>query len=118
MKKIAIIFSQSPFRSALSREGQDMLLALCAVEHQLTVIYLADAVLQLLPTSPTAALGCKDFTPAQALFALYDVHQVVVCQQSVAHWRLSAAEFRIAADVLASGQITQLLQQQQHILRF
>jgi len=118
MKKIALIFSHSPFDTAISREAQDMVMALSAVEHQVTVIYLDTAVLQLLPVHPNAELGCKDFTPAQKLFELYEVSAVVASEQALNKYQMVAQQCRIPVMTLSCQEIQQLLSQQQMILRF
>ncbi|MFN6972576.1 MAG: sulfurtransferase complex subunit TusC [Rheinheimera sp.] len=118
MKKIAIVLSHSPFDSAISREAHDMIMALAAVEHQVTVIYLDTAVLQLLPVQGTAKLGCKDYTPAQKLFELYDVADVIASATALQRYQIQPQQCLIAVTAMSCQDIHQLLAQQQHILRF
>lgn len=118
MKKIAVLLRHSPFDSALSREANDMIMALAAVEHQVTVIYQDAAVLQLLPVSNTAVLGCKDFTPTQKLFDLYDVAAVVACAESLMRFNIQPAQCLLPVTTLSEEAISALLAQQQHVLRF
>ncbi len=118
MVKIALVLQQSAFTSAIAREAHDMLLALAAVEHQLTVIYLGEAVLQLVPTAVNASLGCKDFTPGQKLFGLYDIDQLLVSRDACQQYQLSADDFRVPVQLCAMAELQQQLSQQQHILRF
>ncbi len=92
-------------------------MALAAVEHQVTLIYLGAAVTQLLPLSSTQNLGVKDFTAAQKLFALYDIEQVVVAEDAMLLYQLTVNDLRIDAAVLATTEINTLLLQQDHILR-
>jgi len=117
MKKIAVVLTQSAFMSHVSREAQDLAMALAAVEHQVTLIYLADAVTQLLPLALTQNLGVKDFTSAQKLFALYDIEQVIVAEEAMMLYQLAVNDLRIDAAVLATPEISALLLQQDHILR-
>jgi tRNA 2-thiouridine synthesizing protein C len=118
MVKIALVLQQSAFTSALAREAHDMLLALAAVEHQLTVIYLGEAVCQLLPTAVHANLGCKDFTPGQKLFGLYEIEQLLVSSDACLQYRLTADHFRVPVQLCSMAELQQQLSQQQHILRF
>ncbi len=118
MKKIAIVLQESPFHSALSREAQDMIMALAAVDHQVTVIYQGDAVLQLVAPKTDAAIGCKDFTPGQKLFDLYDIAAVVANKADLAKYQISREQTIIAVTELAEIDIADLLTQQQHVLRF
>lgn len=118
MKKIAILLTQSPFDSALSREAHDMIMALAAVEHQVTVIYQKSAVLQLRPTHQDAHFGCKDFTPTQKLFALYDVAAVVASASALAQYQMSQGPWVIPVEVMTDAEIAELMAQQQQLLRF
>ena len=95
-----------------------MIMALAAVEHQVTVIYQDAAVLQLLPISNTAVLGCKDFTPAQKLFDLYDVAAVIVSTASLARFNIQPAQCLLPVTPMSEQAIAALLTQQQHVLRF
>jgi tRNA 2-thiouridine synthesizing protein C len=118
MKKIAVILSHSPFDGAISREAHDMIMALAAVEHQVTVIYQDAAVLQLLPVHRSAALGCKDYTPAQKLFELYEVAAIVADACALQLYQVVPEQCLIAVTAMADPDIQALLAQQQHILRF
>jgi tRNA 2-thiouridine synthesizing protein C len=118
MVKIALVLQKSAFDGAIAREAQDMLLALAAVEHQVSVIYLDAAVLQLRPTSTTAQLGCKDFTPTQKLFGLYDIEQLFVSAEAMVKFNLTPSDLRIPVQICAHAELKQHLQQQQYVLRF
>ena len=118
MKKIAIVLHESPFNSALSREAQDMIMALAAVDHQVTVIYQGDAVLQLLAPKMDAAIGCKDFIPAQKLFELYDIAAVIANTVALAKYQITREQMIIPITELTEMDIADLLAQQQHVLRF
>jgi tRNA 2-thiouridine synthesizing protein C len=118
MKKIAIVLHESPFNSALSREAQDMIMALAAVDHQVTVIYQGDAVLQLLAPQMDADLGCKNFLPSQKLFELYDIAAVIANTADLVKYQINQEQMMIPVTELAELDIADLLAQQQHVLRF
>jgi tRNA 2-thiouridine synthesizing protein C len=118
MKKIAVVLSHSPFDAAISREAHDMIMALAAVEHQVTVIYQEAAVLQLIPVQSAAKLGCKDYTPAQKLFELYDVAAVVASASALQRYQILPEQCLISVIPMSCPDIHTLLTQQQHILRF
>ncbi len=118
MKKIAVLLNHSPFDGAISREAHDMIMALAAVEHQVTVIYQDAAVLQLIPVQKTAQFGCKDYTPAQKLFELYDVAAVVASASALHRYQMLPEQCLISVIPMSCQDINDLLAQQQHILRF
>lgn len=88
MKSILLIMQHSAFASAKAREAQDLLMALCATEHQVSVLYTNAGVTQLKPTASDGA-SLKDFTKAQKLFPLYDVVEVFACSQSLECYQLT-----------------------------
>ena len=81
MKKMLVIMQQSPFSAAKAREAQDLLMALAAVEYEVSVLYRGAAICQLLAKS-NELTDLKDFTKAQKLFDLYDVAAVYCCARS------------------------------------
>jgi len=113
MQQILIICRHSALTGSLAREAQDMAMALAALDHQVSLLYLGEAVLQLLPRSHSPAV--KDFTLAQKLFALYDIDQVYVCAQALARFGIDKADLRIPCQAVpAEGAL--LLAQFQQIL--
>ena len=68
MQHIAIIQRQSPFNSSSGREALDLILALAAVEHQLSVIFSGDAIYQLLPVNLNRDFGLKRYQQGFKMF--------------------------------------------------
>lgn len=97
MKKILVILSQSPFNTNKAREGQDLLLALAAVEHQVSVLYCGAGVLQL---RQNGTLPIKDFTVQQKLFDLYDIDAVYACAHSLNQWAVDSSQLKTRALVM------------------
>lgn len=81
--KILVLIRHSPFSQVTSREAQELAFALAAVEHQVSVCYLAEGVLHLVETASNAAIGAKDFTVQQKLFGLYEIEQAFACQDAL-----------------------------------
>lgn len=88
MQHIALIQTHSPYNSAKAREALDLILALAAVEHQVSVIFTDDAVYQLL-TSDQSPTVLKTFQKSFGLFSLYDIENCLVCADSLARRGLS-----------------------------
>ncbi|SNY42423.1 tRNA 2-thiouridine synthesizing protein C [Arsukibacterium tuosuense] len=116
MQNIAIIQRQSPFNHGAGREALDLILALAAVEHQLTVIFSGDAVYQLLTVNQTSDFPLKRYQQSFKLFGLYDIEQIYVCQQSLQQRQLDSADFALNAKQVSPEQLQQLLASQQQIV--
>lgn len=114
---IAVIQRQSPFTTGKGREALDMILALAAVEHTLSVFFCGDAVYQLLPLSNADNFPVKAYPRSFKLFALYDVEHLYVCKQSLAARQLSAEQLSLPVELVDQQQIRLLLSDQQHIIR-
>lgn len=104
MKNILVIFSSSPFTHTRAREGQDLLMALAAVEHQVSVLYCGAGVLQLRQHPVPTALPVKDFTVQQKLFDLYDIAATYACNESLRQWAVDVASLKIAVSVVEASQ--------------
>lgn len=116
MRNILVIQRHAPFNSSHGREALDMLLALAAVEHNVSVLFSADAVYQLLPTLHQPEVKLKAYPRSFKLFSLYDIEQVYVCQASLLQRNISSSQLNIAAQLLDATQIQQLISQQQQVI--
>lgn len=116
MRNILVIQRHAPFNSSHGREALDLLLALAAVEHQVSVLFSADAVYQLLPTTDQPDIKLKAYPRSFKLFALYDIDQVYVCQESLLQRNIQPTELSIPAKVIDAGQIQLLIGQQQQVI--
>ena len=110
MKKILVILQCSAFASAKGRESHDLLLALAAVEHQITVLYRGAGVTQLISTAQHNA-PLKDYTKSQKLFSLYDIDTVYACAKSLAFYQTTVEKLNIPVELLNGHQQQQLIGQ-------
>lgn len=116
MKNILLIQQQAPFNQAKGRESLDLILALAAVEHQVTVLFRDDAVYQLLAADTASSLRLKTYNRSFKLFDLYDVQQVYVCQQSLQKRHLTHDMLTADIQLIAEDDISRLLLDQHHII--
>ena len=110
MKKILLIIESSAFANAKARESHDLLLALAAVEHQVSALYRLAGVTQLLVTANTGA-PIKDFTKSQKLFSLYDIGTIYVCADSLASYQLTVDALNIMVEPVTPMEQQQLIAQ-------
>ncbi|MDX3775128.1 sulfurtransferase complex subunit TusC [Chromatiaceae bacterium AAb-1] len=116
MQNILIIQRHSPFNQATGRESLDLILALAAVEHKVTVLFTGDAIYQLLPADTAASLLLKPYNRGFKLFGLYDIEQVYVCQQSMIERNIPVNVLPAGMQLASADVIRQLLSQQQHLI--
>ncbi|RDE79752.1 sulfurtransferase complex subunit TusC [Haemophilus parahaemolyticus] len=93
--KLAILFTQPPFGTSISREGLDALLAASAFcdEEALAICFLNDGVFNLVAGQQPEQILQKDHIATFKLIELYDLTECFICQESIAERRLDNAEW-------------------------
>lgn len=115
--KIAVVLTQLPLYGTYARESLDLIFALAAVDHQLSVIFCGDAVYQLIKANDSSELQVKDFRRSFKLFELYDVEDLYICAESLRQRKLQANELVLDVQSLDSAELSQLLSTQQHVIK-
>ena len=115
--KIAVLVTNLPFDGIAARESLDLIFALAAVEHQVSVVFSDDAVYQLVQAHDSAETMVKDFRRSFKLFELYDIDHVYICAESLRQRHLHASELVLDVQPLEHAELNQLLDTQQHVIK-
>ncbi len=115
--KIAVVVTSLPLQGIAARESLDLIFALAAVDHQLSVIFSGDAVYQLVKAEDSTTLMVKDFRRSFKLFELYDIENIYICAESLRQRQLQANALVLNLQPLESGELSQLLFSQQHVIK-
>lgn len=115
--KIAVLVTKLPFQGIEARESLDLIFALAAVDHQVSVVFSDDAVYQLLKADDSADLMVKDFRRSFKLFELYDIEQLYICAASLRQRKLETNELVLDVQPLEADELSQLLLTQQHLIK-
>lgn len=115
MAQVLIVMRHSAWHDNQAREAQDLALAIAAMDNPVHLLYLGEAVLQLLPL--TGKPVGKDFTVAQKLFPLYDIGEVYVCASALKQYQLDPATLRLPVTVVDDFGLA-VQQQAQQLLVF
>lgn len=119
--KLAFLFTQPPFGSAVSREGLDALLAASAFcdEQEIAICFINDGVFNLIANQQPEKLLQKDHISTFKLLELYDLTECFICQENVslrgldnADWLLPMLQFKTQAEMLV------LLEQAEKVMTF
>lgn len=116
MRNILLLQRHSPFNDSKGREALDILLAMAAVEHHVSVLFSGDAVYQLLPTRPHSDFKLKAYPLSFKLFALYDIEQLYVCQLSLEQRGINASDLSINVTGLDIQGIAELFARQHQVI--
>lgn len=115
--KIAVVVTSLPLQGIAARESLDLIFALAAVDHQLSVIFSGDAVYQLVKAEDSTTLMVKDFRRSFKLFELYDIENLYVCAESLRKRNLQASELVPGFQPLEQTELSQLFFTQQHVIK-
>lgn len=119
--KLAFLFTQPPFGSAISREGLDALLAASAFcdEQEIAICFLNDGVFNLVDSQQPEKLLQKDYISTFKLLELYDLSECFVCQQSIDFRGLNQAKWILPnAQFIAEDEIFRILSQSEKVMTF
>ncbi|QYK03073.1 sulfurtransferase complex subunit TusC [Shewanella psychrotolerans] len=116
MKTITIIFRHSPHGKANSREALDFALLSASFEQIVSVIFVDDGVLNLLPNQMPSKIGCRDFISTFKALSLYDIEDVFVCETSLVSMGLTTQDCFIDVEALSNEQIKQRLKKADEVL--
>ncbi len=119
--KLAILFTQPPFGSSISREGLDALLAASAFcdEEELAICFLNDGVFNLLADQQPKLLLQKDHIATFKLIELYDLTECFVCQESLAERGLDNSELVLReTQKVSKNKLFEVLHQAEKVLTF
>ncbi|TQV73459.1 sulfurtransferase complex subunit TusC [Exilibacterium tricleocarpae] len=117
-KKIMVINTHAPYGKATARESLDAVLAASAYDQDLSLLFLGDAVFQLLQQQDTAALEAKSLSTALPVLPLYDVTAIYAQQSALDARGLTRADLVLDVECLENHQITALMDSQDILLSF
>jgi tRNA 2-thiouridine synthesizing protein C len=115
--KIAVLVTHLPLDGAAARESLDLIFALAAVDHQVSVVFSEDAVYQLVKADDSVELMVKDFRRSFKLFELYDIEHLYICAASLRQRQLQISELVLDLQPLESAELSQLLCAQHHVIK-
>lgn len=112
------IIRHAPYGNSLARAAIDAALASAAFEQRVTLLFVGDGVLQLLPEQEPAAIGRKSHARVLSSLPLYGIEQVYVDAGSVKRYQLDLAQAPVDAVALDDCAMRDLLLQHKHLLGF
>ncbi|WP_299491587.1 sulfurtransferase complex subunit TusC [uncultured Shewanella sp.] len=110
MKKVTIVFRKGPHDNAAGREGLDLALLSASFEQEVSLVFTADGIFNLLSDQHPEAIGCKDYLATFKALPLYDIDSVFVCQDTMDAFGLTDNDFFIPTTACRPSVIQQQLQ--------
>tara|TARA_R110001599_G_scaffold353512_1_gene593481 strand:+ start:83134 stop:83505 length:372 start_codon:yes stop_codon:yes gene_type:complete len=117
-KSLLLLIRHSPYGSSLARASIDVALAAAAFDQTVSLLFLGDGVLQLLPDQDTATGGLRNMGKLLASLPLYDIEQVYVDAEAAARYQLDLHGAPVATQALDREAMSRLLSSHDHLLGF
>ena len=109
--------TQASFANLDGREGQDMALLCASFDQDVELVFMQDAVYQLVGQQRPEQIGCKDYLARLKGLALYDIEQVYVCQSSLENRGLKKDQLCLnQLNLVDTKQLQHILEQADHIM--
>lgn len=118
MTSIAIINTAAPFGTSSGQESLDLVLAAGSFGQSVSVIFMFDAVFQLLKNQQPENIDAKNYSKTFAALEFYDVEDIYVCADSLVQRGLTAQDLCINAQVVSPEALRNILSAHAHTLRF
>lgn len=116
--KTLLVFRHPPYSGSLSRSGLDTALAAGAFEQAVTLLFLSDGIMQLLPKQDSTGIGKRNHGKVLASLPLYDIETFWVDAQALSDSGYTINELPEGSRLADRVLIRDMLAQHDHILTF
>ncbi|SEF92582.1 sulfurtransferase complex subunit TusC [Marinobacterium lutimaris] len=115
---ILILVRSAPYGSSAARDALDAALTCSVFEAPVTLLFMDDAVYQLLKGQSPAGIGQKNLNAIQQSLPLYDIDRLCVAQSAMAQRGLSEDQLALPVESVDAAQIAELMAEHTHVLSF
>jgi tRNA 2-thiouridine synthesizing protein C len=117
-KKFMLVNRKAPYGSIYALESLEVVLITAAFEQDVSVVFVDDGVYQLKKGMQTKAIATKNFSPTYRALEDYDIDKLYVDADSLRARGLAAEDLIVPVQVLESGALAEVMQQQDVVLSF
>lgn len=117
-KSFLIINRKAPYGNSAARDALDVALTISVFEQSLSLLFMDDAVWQLLPDHQAANIGQKNLSANLAMLEMYDIDQLYVCRTALTQRGLRPEQIELNITLLDASGIAALIKQQDQVLSF
>ena len=115
-KSFLIINRQAPYGSSAARDALDIALTISVFEQPLSLLFMSDAVLQLLPAHNPAGIDQKNLSANLSMLEMYDIDQLYVCSDALQQRGLRPDDIELNIKLLNQSEIAALIKQHDQVL--
>lgn len=115
---ILILQRQAPYGSSLARDGLDFILTSAAYDQNLTVIFMADGVFQLMKQQDSKASSLKNHKGALEVLPLYDVENLYAVKEDLEARSINSEDILDSIQVITQSEANNLIQKHEKVIGF
>jgi len=109
MKKILFIQREAPYISIRPQEGLEMLMLASSFNFQITLLFLADGIWQLVKDQDGKQVGRKNLGAMLQSLPLFDIHAIFAEESGLNKRNLTESDLGLSVTPVASGDISALM---------
>ena|GEM_PF-2672568 len=117
-KNILFIIANGPFSSNQNAAALDMLLAAGINQLAVTAIFTDDGIFTLLQNQQAQQLQATNFSKMWQALSIYNVKKTYVLENSLIERNITSENLTLFPEAINTKKFTELMQQQDFILRF
>jgi tRNA 2-thiouridine synthesizing protein C len=117
-KRVLLIIRHSPYGNSLARASLDVALAAAAFEQPVSLLFMGEGVLQLVPEQDSVQIGMKNLARILSSLPMYDIDSVYVDRAAADRYHLDLATAPLVVLPLDNQTMHQLMCQHDHLLGF
>ena len=117
-KSFLLINRQAPYGSSAARDALDVALTASVFEQDISLLFLADGVFQLLKDQQPQEIGQKNLAANLSALPMYDIDQIFVSASAMKERGLDKAQLSLPAELLDDQQIAALISRHDQVMSF
>ncbi len=117
-KSILIVMRSAPYGGSAARDALDAALTCSVFEAPVTLLFMDDAVYQLLKGQAPAGIGQKNLNSIQQSLPLYDIDRLCVSESAMNKRGLTTDQLSLPAESVTADKIRGLMAEHTHVLSF
>ena len=109
---------KAPYGTIYALESLEVVLITATFDQDVSLVFIDDGVYELMKGQQTKDIGIKNFSPSYRALEGYDVEKLYVDRASLEQRGLSEKDLLVPVQVLDTGEMAELMDQQDVILNF
>ena len=117
-KSFLLINRQAPYGSSAARDALDVALTASVFEQDISLLFLADGVFQLLQDQQPQGIQQKNISANLSALPMYDIDQIFVSASALKARGLKKEQLSLPAELLDDQQIAALISRHDQVMSF